>query len=112
MKRAGREIFGACAVAMAVLAAGSARADANPFVGRWHWDRAQSTLPPDEPAPPDLIADISRGDQDLSWSVTVTTPDRQSHVERRDPDERIYRDTSARLYRGSVTLRGLFIGPS
>ena len=44
-------VMGLCAV----LAASSAWADSSPFVGRWHLNRAQSTLPPGEPVPKDLI---------------------------------------------------------
>src|SRR5438128_3636168 len=34
--------------------------ESSSFVGRWHWNREQSTLPPGEPAPNDLISEISR----------------------------------------------------
>jgi len=59
----------------AVLAAGSARADGSPFVGRWHWNRAQSTLPPGGPVPNDLTSEISRADSHVKWSVTTLTRD-------------------------------------
>jgi hypothetical protein len=53
--------------------AGAANADDNLFVGRWHWNRALSTLPPGEPVPADLITDIARADTThVRWSVTVT----------------------------------------
>ena len=62
------------------LAAGAAWAESSPFVGRWHWNRAQSTLPPGEPSPNDLVSEISRADGSVTWSVTIVTPDDQPHV--------------------------------
>ena len=54
-----------------VLAAGSAWAD-GPFVGRWHLNPAESILPPGEPAPKDLIAEISQADgARVRWTLTV-----------------------------------------
>src|SRR4029077_9602069 len=53
-----RVVMGICAA----LAASSARADGGPFVGRWHWNRAQSKLPPGGPVPNDLTSEISRAD--------------------------------------------------
>jgi hypothetical protein len=46
----------------AALVASSAWADSNAFVGRWRLNRAQSTLPPGEPVPKDLICDIARAE--------------------------------------------------
>ena len=70
-------IVGLCAALMV----SSAWAEGSPFVGRWHWNRAQSTLPPGEPAPNDLISEISRADGTyVTWSVTIVTPDGQPHV--------------------------------
>src|SRR5438552_16045181 len=62
------------------LAAGAAWAESSPFVGRWHWNRAQSTLPPGEPSPNDLVSEISRADGSVAWSVTIVTTDDQLHV--------------------------------
>ncbi|MEJ0069741.1 MAG: hypothetical protein WDO24_14545 [Pseudomonadota bacterium] len=31
------------------MAVGAACAEGNPFIGRWHWNAAQSMIPPDEP---------------------------------------------------------------
>ncbi len=53
-------VMGLCAV----LAASAAWAGSSPFVGRWHWNRAQSTPPPGEPVPKDLICEISRAEGD------------------------------------------------
>jgi hypothetical protein len=47
----------------AALAASSAWADSSAFVGRWHWNPAQSTMPPGEPAPNDLTAEFCQGGQ-------------------------------------------------
>ena len=66
----------------AVLAASAAWAESNPFVGRWQLNRGQSTLPPGEPAPNDLICDIARAESShVQWSVTVLTPEDQPYVE-------------------------------
>jgi hypothetical protein len=60
----------------AALTASSAWAESSPFVGRWHWNPAQSTLPPGEPMPNDLTNEISRADSErLTLSVTIVTPD-------------------------------------
>jgi len=65
----------------AALAAGAAYAEGSPFVGRWRWNLAQSTLPPGVPAPKDVVSEISRADgQSIAWSVTIVTPDDVRHV--------------------------------
>jgi hypothetical protein len=64
------------------LGAGSAWADSSPFVGRWHWDRVQSRMPPGEPVPSDVTAEISRADSThLKWSYTVLDSQGQSSLE-------------------------------
>lgn len=69
---------GLCLMALA----GAASADTSPFIGRWHWDQALSTLPPGEPPPKDLTAEVSQAaNQQLQWSVTLVGDDGQSHVE-------------------------------
>lgn len=69
------------AIAAGALLVGSAHADTNPFVGRWHWNHTQSTLPPGEPAPDDLVTEISSDeDEKLRWSVTITA-EGQTHDE-------------------------------
>jgi len=71
-------VMGLCAV----LAASSAWADSSPFVGRWQLNRVQSTLPPGEPVPKDLICEVSRADNShVQWSVTVLTSEGRQHVE-------------------------------
>ena len=70
-------VMGVCAA----LAAATAHAEDSPFVGRWHWNRSQSILPPGEPAPKDVVSEISRADaQSIAWSVTIVTPDDVRHV--------------------------------
>src|SRR5882724_1064827 len=65
----------------AALTVSSAWAESSPFVGRWHWNPAQSTLPAGELAPNDLTNEISRADGTyVTWSVTIVTPDGQPHV--------------------------------
>jgi hypothetical protein len=63
------------------LAASAAGAESGPFVGRWHWNRAQSALPPGEPPPNDVVSEISRAEgNSVTWSVTIVAADGQSHV--------------------------------
>src|SRR6267142_117689 len=70
-----RWVMGLCLV----LAAGSALADSSSFVGRWHWNRAQSSSPPGEPMLNDVIAEISRADSThVRWSVTVVAAQGQT----------------------------------
>src|SRR2546428_1178420 len=70
-------IMGLCVA----LAASAGWAESSPFVGRWHWNRAQSTLPPGEPSPNDVVSEISRADgNSVTWSVTIVTPDGPPHV--------------------------------
>ena len=66
-----RVVMGLCAA----LAASSARADGSPFVGRWHWNRTQSKLPPGGPVPNDLTSEISSVDSHVKWSVTILSTD-------------------------------------
>jgi len=64
------------------LAAVPVMADGGGFVGRWHWNRAESRLPPDEAMPEEMIADISRADSaHMKWSITVTDKHGKRDVE-------------------------------
>ena len=100
------------------LTASSAWADGSPFVGRWHWNRTQSTLPPGEAAPNDLISEISRADGTyVTWSVTIVTPDGQPHVVAFDARAngefiRISSDTTASARLAGDTLQATFKGPT
>ena len=107
-------IVGLCAA----LTVSSAWAESSPFFGRWHWNRTQSTLPPGEPAPNDLTSDISRADGNyVTWSVTLVTPDGQSHVVAFDTaangeSHRISSDTTASARLTGDTLQATFKGPT
>ena len=107
-------IMGLCVV----LTASSAGAESSPFVGRWHWNRAQSTLPPGETAPNDLMSEISRADGTyVTWSVTIVTPDGQPHVVTFDAAAsgefvRISSDTTASARLTGDTLQATFKGPT
>jgi hypothetical protein len=102
----------------AALAATAAWAADSPFVGRWHWNRAQSTLPPGEPAPKDVVSEISRADGGaISWSITIVTPDDQRHVvtfaaETDGSAKPISSDTSASARMSDETLQATFNGPA
>ena len=107
-------IMGLCAL----LTASSAWAESSPFVGRWHWNRAQSTLPPGEAAPSDLVSEISRADgTSVTWSITIVTPDGQPHVVTFDAAAngefvRISSDTTASASLAGGTLQATFKGPA
>lgn len=106
-------VMGLCAA----LAASAASAEESPFVGRWHWNRAQSTLPPGEPAPKDVVSDISRADgTSVAWSVTIVTPDDQRHIVtfEADPagDAQHGIDTTASARMADETLQAMFNGPA
>ena len=71
-------VIGLCAA----LVTSSAWAERSLFVGRWRLNLAQSTLPPGEPVPKDLICDIARADTThVQWSLTVLTAEGTPHVE-------------------------------
>ena len=101
-----------------VLATGSAWADSSAFVGRWHLNRAQSTLPPGEPVPNDVIAEISRVDSThVQWSLTVLAAQGQTSVEIFDavPNGEFYpinSDTTAAFSLIGNTLQATFKGPT
>jgi hypothetical protein len=108
-----RAIIGLCVA----LAASPAWADTSPFVGRWHWNQAQSTLPPGEPVPSDVTAVISRADSThLKWSLTVLAPPAQPNVETFDAPANgefypVSSDTSAAFRLIGSALQATFKGP-
>ena len=66
--RTAKAFIGLCAV----LITNAAWAGSSPFVGRWHWNPAQSTLPPGASGADDVTAEINRVDgAHVSWSFTV-----------------------------------------
>jgi hypothetical protein len=102
----------------AALTVSSAWAESSPFIGRWHWNPAQSTLPPGEPAPNDLTNEISRADDTyVTWSVTIVTQDGQPHVVTFDAAANeefvsISSDTTAAARLTGDMLRATFRGPT
>jgi len=101
-----------------LLATGSAWADDSPFVGRWHWNRAQSTLPIGEPVPADLMADFSRIDSaHVRWTITVVNAQGQPTTKSFDAPANgeyypISNDTTASFRLNGPTLQATFKGPS
>jgi hypothetical protein len=116
MKR--RRAIKAVTALCAALAASPAWADCSPFVGQWHWNRAQSMMPPGEPAPNDLTTEFVRADRSrLMWSVTIVTPEGGHHVETFDvtPDGKfrpISSDTRAAFRLTGDALQATFRGPT
>jgi hypothetical protein len=119
----GLQVLKAATALSIVLIAGSAWADSNPFVGRWHWNRAQSTMPPGEPVPTDITAEISRADSaHLQWSLTVLAPQGepdagQPNVETFDAPANgefypVSSDTTAAFRLAGSTLEATFKGPT
>jgi hypothetical protein len=102
----------------AVLAAGSAWADDSPFAGRWHLNLAESILPSGEPAPKDLIAEISQADTArVKWSLAVVDAQGQSNVETFDVIANgefhpISDDTTAAFAVNGSLLQSTFKGPN
>jgi hypothetical protein len=100
------------------MAAGPAWAQDSPFVGRWHWNPAKSTLPPGEPTPKDVVSEISKADAGaVSWSVTIVTPDDQQHVVTFEAEpggaaKPITSDTTASALLADEALQATFNGPA
>jgi hypothetical protein len=90
----------------------------SPFVGRWHWNKAQSTLPPGEPWPNDLTSEISKADRDhVTWSVTIVAPDGEPHRVTFDApangeSHRLSSDTTASVRLIGDTFQATFQGPT
>jgi hypothetical protein len=75
------------------LMVGSASAENAHFIGKWHWNRAQSTLAPNEPAPQDVNASIQSADAGhIKWTAEVVDHKGQKHAETFDgkPDGKFY----------------------
>jgi hypothetical protein len=108
----------ALGVCVTASISGSVRADTNSFLGRWHWNRAQSSLPPGESEPGDLTTEISRRDnQHLTWSATVLYSDGGSDVETftAATDGKFRRIGGGTIFALRVAdniLKGTFEGPS
>jgi hypothetical protein len=100
------------------LVASSAWAESNAFVGRWHLNKAQSTLPPGEPVPNDFIHEISRADvSQLKWTTTLVAADGRSYVETFDAtasgaSHPVGDDTTVSFRLSGETLQATFKGPA
>lgn len=100
------------------MAANSAWADSSSFVGRWHWNRGQSTLPPGATAPNDMTAEIFRADSvHVKWSLTVVGPQGEQNVETFDAVANgefypISSDTTAAFSLTGDAIQATFKGPS
>jgi hypothetical protein len=98
------------------LVAGSALADSSSLVGRWHWNRAQSTMPPGEPAPNDLTVEIFRVDSThVKWSLTVLAPQGRKSIEAFDTPANgefypVNSDTTAAFRLGEDFVQATFKG--
>jgi hypothetical protein len=109
-----RWVVGLCVA----LAVGPALADSTSFVGRWHWNRAQSSPPAGEPVPNDVVAEISRADSmHVTWSLTVLATQGQTSVETFDAVANgefypINSDTTAAFGLNGNLLKATFKGPS
>ena len=64
------------------MAVGTASAASNPFVGHWHWNAAESLVPPDEPTPREVTAEITSADGTrITWTASLIDHMGQKHVE-------------------------------
>jgi len=110
------KIIGLCGVGMSLFA-GSVWAEDSPFIGRWHWNRAQSTLPAGEAVPADLMADFSRIDSaHVRWSITVVNAQGQPTMKSFDAPANgefypISNDTTASFRLIGPALEATFKGP-
>lgn len=64
------------------MAIGAASAETNPLIGRWHWNAARSMIPPNEPTPQEVTAEITSADGvRITWTARLTDHRGQKHVE-------------------------------
>jgi len=99
------------------LIGAAVRAEDSPFIGHWHWSKARSVLPPGEPAPEDMVADIMRMDNaHVRWSVTVTDAHGKKDVESFDAPANgefypISNGATASFRLSGANLEAVFKGP-
>jgi hypothetical protein len=111
----GLRIFTGVCVWLAVV---PALAQTSSVVGRWHWNRSQSTVPPGEPVPNDLTVEISRADAThLKWSLTTVPAQGQPNEEAFDAPANgefypVSADTTAAFRLSGGKLEATFKGPS
>lgn len=97
---------------------GAAWAEGNPFIGRWHFNRAASKLPAGEVAPTDMMLEFHRVDSaHIRWSVTITNAQGRPSVESFDTPANgeaypINGDTVAAFRLSETSLEGTFKGPA
>ncbi len=102
----------------AVSVAGSAWADNSPFIGRWHWNRAQSTTPSETSVPSDMIVEIARADSmHVRLSMTVLGPNGQRDIETFDAPGNgefypVSSGTTAAFRLTEDTIQATFKGPA
>jgi hypothetical protein len=107
-----RAVVGLCVT----LTSGAASADSSSLVGRWHWNRAQSTAPSGEPVPNDVVVEISRVDSThVKWSLTVRATEGRKNVEAFDTPANgefypVSSDTTAAFRLGENSLQATFKG--
>lgn len=59
-----------------------AKADSAAFVGQWHWNKAQSTSVPGEPAPKEILLNITElSGGKLKWILNEVDPEGAKHSE-------------------------------
>jgi len=64
------------------MAVGAASAETNRFIGRWHWNAAQSLVPSDEPTPREVTAEITSADgARITWTASLVNHMGQKRVE-------------------------------
>ena len=96
------------------LPSARAWAEASPFVGRWHYNKALSTLRPGEASASNLVAEISRVDSThLRWSVTTRDSQGKDDVESFDIPANgefypISEDAAASFRVSGTTLQAMF----
>jgi hypothetical protein len=113
------KVLAMSAVAL-VLVGGMARAGSGSFVGGWHWDKAQSSSIPGEPAPRDIVLDITdMSGGALKWTLTEIDPQGGKHTESFDgksdgtptPVTGAGGPTTAAFTLAGATLKAVFKSP-
>lgn len=72
----------AAVLALAAFGAAAAWAASSPFVGQWHWNRAESSITPGEALPSDVVLAITSVEPSrVQWTVTTVDDKGARHVE-------------------------------
>jgi hypothetical protein len=89
----------------------------SPFLGVWHWNKADSKTPPGEPPPAAMDLVFERADAlHVRWTVTLTDATGRKTADTYDVPANgefypIDADTSAVFTLGSDSLKAVFRGP-